>query len=228
MSSFISTLPTNPQTDGQTERVNQCLENYLRCMAFNQPKKWHSWLSYAEWWYNTSFHTSLKMTPFQALYGFPPPLVAERYLPIDDTDSASISAAQREVTAQPIKDNLIKAQARMKLYADQHRSERTLEVGDMVYIKLQPYRHTSLSIHHHLKLHSRYYGPFRVLERIGQTAYKLLLLEGCQLHHTFHISQLKKHLGPTVVPTPHLPLIDEHGAIRIAPKALLERKLIPR
>jgi len=47
----------HPQSDGQTERVNQCLENYLRRMAFAQPKKWHSWLSMAEWWYSTNFHT---------------------------------------------------------------------------------------------------------------------------------------------------------------------------
>lgn len=64
----------------------------------------------------------------------------------------------------------------------------------MVYLKLQPYRHTSLSIHKSLKLHSKYYGPFRILERIGKVAYKLLLPEGCQLHPVFHVSQLKKHL----------------------------------
>jgi transposase InsO family protein len=54
----------HPQTDGQSERVNQCVENYLRRMVFQSPKKWHSLLSTAEWWYNTSFHTSLKTTPF--------------------------------------------------------------------------------------------------------------------------------------------------------------------
>lgn len=71
----------HPQTDGHIERVNQCLQNYLRCMCFQQPRKWHGWLALAEWWYNTSFHTSLQMTPFQALYGFPPPMVAESALP---------------------------------------------------------------------------------------------------------------------------------------------------
>lgn len=63
----------HPQTDGQTERINQCLENYLRSMAFDQQKKWARWLSLAEWWYNTNYHSSLKTTPFQALYGYPPP-----------------------------------------------------------------------------------------------------------------------------------------------------------
>jgi hypothetical protein len=54
----------HPQSDGQTERVNQCLATYLRCMTFAEPKKWLSWLSLAEFWYNTCFHTSLQLTPF--------------------------------------------------------------------------------------------------------------------------------------------------------------------
>ncbi|KAK4388623.1 Retrovirus-related Pol polyprotein from transposon [Sesamum angolense] len=62
----------HPQTDGQTERVNQCLENYLRCMCHQKPKKWAQWLTLAEFWFNTNFHTGLKTTPFQALYGYPP------------------------------------------------------------------------------------------------------------------------------------------------------------
>ena len=116
----------------------------------------------------------------------------------------------------------------MKKQVDHHRQERVLEVGDMVYLKLQPYMHTSLSIHRYLKLHSKYYGPFCVLQKIGHTAYKLLLPEGCQLHHRFHVSQLKKHLGPKAIPSPHLPLLNPDGTILVAPEAVLERKLIPR
>ena len=52
----------HPESDGQIERVNQCLEQYLRSMAFSEPKKWPSWLSAAEWWYNTSYHTAIKTT----------------------------------------------------------------------------------------------------------------------------------------------------------------------
>jgi hypothetical protein len=191
----------HPETDGQTERVNQCLENYLRCMCFATPKKWHSWLSLAEWWYNSSYHTSLNMTPFQALYGFPPPMVAEVVLPDCADDKAKEILQNRQLAQQVIKDNLNKAQSRIKAQADKHRSERVLEVGDMVYLKIQPYRHTSLSLHRSLKLHSKFYGPFRVLEKIGKVAYKLLLPNGCLLHPVFHVSQLKKHLGPLVIPT---------------------------
>jgi len=218
----------HPETDGQTERVNQCLENYLRCMCFATPKKWHSWLSLAEWWYNSSYHTSLNMTPFQALYGFPPPMVAEVVLPDCADDKAKEILQNRQLAQQVIKDNLKKAQSRIKAQADKHRSERVLEVGDMVYLKIQPYRHTSLSLHRSLKLHSKFYGPFRVLEKIGKVAYKLLLPNGCLLHPVFHVSQLKKHLGPLVIPTPDLPLVDKNGNIKVAPETILERRLIPR
>ena len=63
----------HPQSDGQTERVNQCLENYLRSMLIAQPQRWTKRLSLAQWWYNSNFHSSLKTSPFQALYGYPPP-----------------------------------------------------------------------------------------------------------------------------------------------------------
>jgi Chromo (CHRromatin Organisation MOdifier) domain len=65
----------HPQTDGQSERLNQCVETYLRCMVFEEPRKWVKWLPLAEWWYNTNFHTSIKLTPFEALYGYSPPLL---------------------------------------------------------------------------------------------------------------------------------------------------------
>lgn len=62
----------HPQTDGQSERVNQCLEMYLRCAVHDTPAKWYSWLAAAEFWYNTNFHTSLGCSPYKALYGHDP------------------------------------------------------------------------------------------------------------------------------------------------------------
>jgi transposase InsO family protein len=62
----------HPQTDGQTERLNQCLETYLRCMVHACPSKWAKWLSLAEYWYNTTYHSALGKTPFEVLYAYPP------------------------------------------------------------------------------------------------------------------------------------------------------------
>lgn len=65
----------HPQTDGQSERVNQCLENYLRCICGQFPKNWSTRVLLAEWWYNSSYHSIIKRSPFEALYGFAPPQV---------------------------------------------------------------------------------------------------------------------------------------------------------
>lgn len=153
-------------------------------------------------------------------------MIAEAALyPDDDLPNA---AWTQEETVATIKQNLHKAQQRMKAFADNKRTERSFELGDMVYFKPQPYRHTSHGIHRYLKLHSKYYGPFRVIEKVGVVSYKLLLPDGCQLHPTFHVSQLKKHLGPQAVPNPKLPLLNPDGTIFIEREELLERKLIPQ
>lgn len=73
----------HPQTDGQTERVNQCMEAFLRCFVATCPTKWIQWLSLAEFWYNTSYHSALGKTPFEALYNHPP-----RYFGIQDSSCA--------------------------------------------------------------------------------------------------------------------------------------------
>jgi len=70
----------------------------------------------------------------------------------------------------------------MKKYADLKRTERKSEVGDMVYLKMQPYKETSPGVRNAMKLSSKYYGPFRVLHKVGNVAYKLQLLADTQIH----------------------------------------------
>jgi hypothetical protein len=98
----------------------------------------------------------------------------------------------------------------------------------MVYIKLQPYRMVAFDVKHGLKLATKYYGPFRVQARVGLMAYKLLLPAGTQIHDVFHVSQLKKHLGPKAIPVPYLPLVDKEGKIHATPVLVLETRAVPR
>jgi hypothetical protein len=184
----------HPQSDGQTERVNQCLENYLRCMAFLEPKRWIAWLPLVEWWYNTNYHTSLKCTPFEALYGYKPPLISEIMVPGPDCPAVEFLTEKQRMITQ-LRENLTQAQQRIKKFADLNRTDREFVVGDLVYLKLHPYRQHAFNIPQHIKLMTKYYRPFKILQKIGSAAYKLQLPPSIEIHPVFHVSQSKKHIG---------------------------------
>ena len=156
-----------------------------------QQTHWAKWLPLAEWWYNTSYHSSTKMTPYEAVYGQPPPSLTS-YLPGSSKVQAIDSTlAQREQLLQTLKDNLVQAQHRMKQQTDQHRSERVFNQGDMVFLCLQPYKQTSLKLSGRQKLAPKFYGPYKVLKHIREIAYALELLSSSQIHNVFHVSCLK-------------------------------------
>ena len=103
----------HPQSDGQTEVVNKCLENYLRCMTGTSPTRWVQWLPLAEWWYNTNYHTTTKSTPYEILYGYPPPLHIP-YFPKDShVDVVDSFLCKREQILHAVKKNLQNARHRM-------------------------------------------------------------------------------------------------------------------
>ena len=85
----------------------------------------------------------------------------------------------------------------MKSQADKNRSERSFAIGDQVYIKLQPYVQSSVARRACHKLSFRYFGPFPIVDRIGQVAYKVALPEASTIHPVFHVSLLRKALKPT-------------------------------
>lgn len=97
-----------------------------------------------------------------------------------------------------IQQNLQRAQSRMKNQADKNRQERTFQVGDWVYVKLQPYVQRYVHRRTNQKLSYKYFGPYLILQKIGAVAYKLQLPASSQIHPVLHVSQLKKALPPQV------------------------------
>jgi len=110
----------HPQSDGQTEALNKCLETYLRCYSASKPKEWSSWLPLAEWWYNTNHHFSTGLTPFEVVYGYPPPPLLS-YVPGTSANLAvDVLLKDRSAMINLLKENLHKARNRMKVQADKN------------------------------------------------------------------------------------------------------------
>jgi hypothetical protein len=120
----------HPQTDGQTEVVNKGLETYLRCFSSEKKNHWAQWLPLAEWWYNTSYHTATRMTPFEVVYGKKPPSVLS-YLPgVSKVQAVDQTLTVREAILRTLKNNLVMAQNHMKKQVDQGHSEHQFEEGN--------------------------------------------------------------------------------------------------
>ena len=100
----------HPQSDGQIENLNKTLKIYLRCFVFEHPINWVSMLPWTQFWYNTSFHQSLGMTLFQAVFGRAPPSVSHYEADPIDPNQLKESLQQRDQLLSKLKVNLWKAQ----------------------------------------------------------------------------------------------------------------------
>ncbi|XP_028056715.1 uncharacterized protein LOC114260736 [Camellia sinensis] len=186
----------HPQTNGQTEILNKCLENYLRCMSGGCPRQWAKWLSLAEWWYNTTNHSATKTTPYFAVYGQEPP--DHTFFLSTPSSVAVVDNWEKERVAiiKTLREHLTQAQQRMKHYADKGRSEREFEIGDWV------------------------------LKRVGSVAYKLELPTTAKIHPVFHVSLLKKKIGTNVLAHTTLPPVGLERTLQLEPMAILDRRML--
>jgi hypothetical protein len=119
----------HPQTNGQTERVNQCLEMYLRCVVHDNPKQWANLLPLAEFRYNTTHHSSLGCSPFKAVYGREPHMGQFSQMAQATNTELQSWLKEREEHSAFLKQHLLRARTKMKIDADKDRSPREFLVG---------------------------------------------------------------------------------------------------
>ncbi|GJS44294.1 putative reverse transcriptase domain-containing protein [Tanacetum coccineum] len=196
----------HPQTDGQSERTIQTLEDMLRACVIDFGKGWVNHLPLVEFSYNNSYHASIKAAPFEALYG------RKCRSPVCWTEVGEAQILGPELIQETtekiiqIKQRMQAARDRQKSYADLKRKPMEFQVGDKVMLKVSPWKGV-VRFGKRGKLNLRYVRPFKVLGKVGEVAYKLELPEELsRVHNTFHVSNLKKCYAdePLAVPLDRL------------------------
>jgi len=160
----------HPQSDGQSEATNKIIMMYLRCLTGDRPRQWLRWLPWAEYCYNSSYQASIKTSPFRVVYGRDPPTIAA-YGPGDSKlPAVEQQMLERDEFLAEIKDRLEQAQQQAKSQYDKTHRHVEFQVGDWVLLRLLHRPTASLNdTRGRGKLGQRYFGPYRVLERIGPT-----------------------------------------------------------
>ncbi|GJR80516.1 putative nucleotidyltransferase, ribonuclease H [Tanacetum coccineum] len=181
----------HPETDGQSERTIQTLEDMLRSCALEWAGNWDDYICLVEFAYNNSWHASIKCAPFEMLYGRKcrAPIcwdqVGERIL--EGPEMIEVTNEKVAVAREKLKE----AQTRQKSYADRHRRALEFQPGEHVFLKVSPTRGVRrFGIKG--KLSPRFIGPFEILDRVGEVSYRLALPpQLSHVHNVFHVSLLR-------------------------------------
>ena len=178
----------HPQTDGQTERVNQVIEQYLRMYCNYEQNDWADLLDTAAFVYNNTVHNSIGVSPFFACYGWNPkahPDIPQR-LGVNDPDRFEYLIDGKE-RCKYLQEQIREAQRRTVDQYNRKHKDIEFKVGDMVYINRRNWKTRRPT----LKLDTRFAGPYPVQERIGRRAYRITLPANLRVHDVFHVSMLE-------------------------------------
>ncbi|MCI4392739.1 hypothetical protein PGIGA_G00149220 [Pangasianodon gigas] len=191
----------HPQSNGQTERINQELETTLRSLASDNPSSWSSQLLWAEYAHNTLQSSATGMSPFQCQFGFQPPLFPEQE---DDAGVPSVSLFIRRCkkTWQKVWQALLQTSKRNQAQANRRRRPACcFRPGQRVWLSSRdfPLRVDSR------KLAPRFVGPFKVIRKVNPVSYQLQLPHSLKINPTFHVSQLRPVLTSSLAPAPKAP-----------------------
>ncbi|GJR59711.1 putative reverse transcriptase domain-containing protein [Tanacetum coccineum] len=180
----------HPQTDGQSERTIQTLEDMLRACVIDFGNGWVKHLPLVEFSYNNSYHASIKAAPFEALYG------RKCRSPVCWAEVGQVQLTGPELVQETteriiqIKQRIQTARDRQKSYADLKRKPMEFQVGDKVMLKVSPWKGV-VRFGKRGKLNPRYVGPFKVLKKVGAVLTSLSFSRAEKGHNTFHVSILK-------------------------------------
>nr|GFA40366.1 putative reverse transcriptase domain-containing protein [Tanacetum cinerariifolium] len=216
----------HPETDGQSERTIQTLEDMLRACVLDFGKGWDKHLSLVEFSYNISYHANIKAAPFEALYRRKcrSPIcwaeVGDRQL----TGPEIIHETTEKIVQT--KSRIQAARDCQKSYADLRRKPLEFQVGDKVMLKVSPWKGV-IHFGKRGKLNPRYIGPFKILAKVGTVAYRLELPEQLnRVHSTFHVSKLKKRMAdePLAIPLDEIQVDDKLNFIE-EPVEIMDREV---
>ncbi|KAK2452132.1 hypothetical protein QL285_011125 [Trifolium repens] len=185
----------HPQTDGQSERTIQSLEDLLRAWVLEDGGSWDKYLPLIEFTYNNSYHASIRMAPFEALYGRRCRTALCWY---EDGESVVLGPELVQQTTEKIKmiqEKMKATQSRQKSYHDKKRKDVEFQEGDHVFMRVNSTTGVDRALKSR-KLTSKFIGPYQILKRIGKVAYKIALPPSLSnLHDVFHVSQLRKYVS---------------------------------
>ncbi|GAU43989.1 hypothetical protein TSUD_91680 [Trifolium subterraneum] len=190
----------HPQTDGQSERTIQTLEDMLRACILEDGGNWSKHLNLIEFAYNNSYHASIGMAPYEALYGRKcrTPLC---WTEVGDKGVLGPDIIQETtLKIKSVKEHMRVTQSRQKSYVDHRRRPIEFDEGDHVFLRVTP-KLGLRGVFKRKKLAPRYIGPYQILKRVGPVAYQLALPPSMsRMHDVFHVSQLRKFIPDLFVP----------------------------